>query len=101
MILEKQTFVKLLTYAILGFGFYYAIVFFGILGNSFLFKLVALTFFLVTIPLPSALMNNKKLFPELTKRGKYALAFISTLLIFHHFLLSFIVVLLMPDHGIG
>jgi len=101
MVLEQRTFLKLLTYAAIGFVFYYAIAYFGVLGNSIPFKILAVTFFLVTIPLPSALLNSKQLFPELTKRTKRALTFIALLLIFHHFLLSFVVVLLMPGNSVG
>lgn len=101
MVLEQRTFLKLLTYAIIGFVFYYAIAYFGVNGNSFLFNIIAITFFLVTIPLPSALRKNKQLFPELSKRAKKALIFIALLLIIHHFLLSFIVILLMPGRSVG
>lgn len=101
MVLEQRTFLQLLAYASLGFIFYYAIAFFGVLGTSIPLKILAVTFFIVTIPLPSALMNSKHLFPELTKRTKRALSFAALLLILHHFMLSFVVVLLMPANGAG
>lgn len=101
MILERDTFVKLLAYALLGFAFYYAGIYFELFESSLLFKVLAISFFLVTIPLPSALLNNKKMFPELRRRGKRILAFGAVLLIFHHFLISFVVVLLMQGNGIS
>ncbi len=100
MVIEKQTFIRFLLYAIVGFAFYYASIFLGLFSNSFIFKALAVTFFLATIPLPSALLNNKKLFPELKKSGKRLFAFAALLLIFHHFLLSFVVVMLMPGSGV-
>jgi len=96
MLLERHTFLRFLIYALVGFAFYYAAIYQGLFNNSFIVKILAVTFFLVTIPLPSALLNNKRLFPELKKSGKRLLAFGALLLIFHHFLLSFVVVMLMP-----
>lgn len=101
MILERNTFVKFLAYALVGFLFYYAGIYFGLFESSMFFKIMAVTFFLVTLPLPSAVMNNRKLFPELKKSAKRVLAFGAILLIFHHFLLSFVVVLLMQGNGVS
>ena len=100
MILERTTFLKFMTYALLGFVFYYASIFLGLFGNSIIIKILAVTFLLVTIPLPTALMNSR-MFPEIKRSGKLLLAFGAVLLIFHHFLLSFIVVLLIPGNSIG
>ena len=101
MALEQRTFLQLLAYASIGFIFYYAVAFFGVIGNTIPSKILAVTFLLVTIPLPSALLNSKHLFPELTKRTKRAMTFAALLLILHHFMLSFVVVLLMPGNGAG
>jgi hypothetical protein len=98
MILERQAFLRFVLYAVVGFAFYYSSIYLGLFSNSLIFKVLAVTFFLVTIPLPSALLNNKQLFPDLKKSGKRLMAFAALVLIFHHFLLSFVVVLLMPGN---
>lgn len=93
MVAEARTFIRLGLLSFLGFGFYYAHLFFGVLSNEVMFKALAITFLLATIPLPIIAMNNKKLFPELPKKGKTALTWISALFLFHHFLMTFIFVM--------
>lgn len=93
MIAETRIFIRLGLLSFLGFGFYYAHLFFGIFDNGLAFKALAVTFLLATVPLPIIAMNNKKLFPELNKSGKNVLTFVSVLLLFHHFLMTFIFVM--------
>ena len=83
-----------------GFVFYYAHLFFGVLNNAFLFKALAVTFLLATVPLPIIAVNNKKLFPELTSGGKTLLTLVSILLLFHHFLMTFVFVLFLQGEGV-
>lgn len=93
MLFEARLFVRLGLLSFVGFGFYYAHLFFGIMANAFLFKALAVTFLLAAIPLPIIAVNNKKLFPELRGSGKAMLTFGSILLLMHHFLMTFIFVL--------
>ena len=100
MVTEARLFVRLGLLSFLGFLFYYAHLFFGLMDNVVLFKTLAITFLLATVPLPIIAMNNKKLFPELSKNGKTILAFASALLLFHHFLMTFIFVLFLQDQAV-
>lgn len=93
MVAEARTFVRLGLLSFLGFVFYYAHLFFGLLDNVVLFKLLAVTFLLATVPLPIIAVNNKRLFPELNDSGKTVLMVASALLLLHHFLMTFIFVL--------
>ena len=65
MVAEARLFVRLGLLSFLGFVFYYAHLFFGLLDNVVVFKALAITFLLATVPLPIIAVNNKKLFPEL------------------------------------
>lgn len=96
---EARLFLKLGLLSFLGFVFYYAHLFFGLLDNVVLFKTLAVTFLLATVPLPIIAVNNKKLFPELSKNGKAVLALVSALLLFHHFIMTFIFVLFLQGEG--
>lgn len=93
MVTEARLFVRLGLLSFLGFVFYYAHLFFGFLDNVVVFKALAITFLLATIPLPIIVVNNKKLFPELNSNGKTVLTVAMALLLFHHFLMTFIFVL--------
>jgi hypothetical protein len=93
MVAEARLFIRLGLLSFVGFVFYYAHLFFGLLENVLMFRVLAITFLLATIPLPIIAMNNKKLFPELTPSGKKLLSFVSALLLFHHFLMTFIFVM--------
>ena len=93
MVAEARLFVRLGLLSFLGFVFYYAHLFFGLLDNVLLFKTLAITFLLATVPLPIIAINNRKLFPELNSSGKTVLAVASALLLLHHFLMTFIFVL--------
>lgn len=93
MVAEARLFIRLGTLSFLGFGFYYAHLFFGLLSDELIFKALAITFLLVTIPLPIIVMNNKKLFPALPKSGTTLLTWISAMLLFHHFLMTFVFVM--------
>ncbi|MBL7950421.1 MAG: hypothetical protein JNM62_01770 [Flavobacteriales bacterium] len=93
MVTEARLFVRLGLLSFAGFVFYYAHLFFGLLDNVVLFKALAVTFLLATIPLPIIVVNNKKLFPELNSSGKTVLTVATALLVFHHFIMTFIFVL--------
>lgn len=93
MVAEARIFVRLGVLSALGFIFYYSHLFFGLLNNVVIFKALAVTFLLATVPLPFIAMNNKKLFPELTKSGKTILTLVTAILLFHHFLMTFIFVM--------
>lgn len=93
MVAEARLFIRLGLLSFIGFAFYYAQVLFGILDYDLAFKSLAITFLLATVPLPIIAMNNKKMFPELTKSGKNVLTIVSVLLLFHHFLMTFIFVM--------
>lgn len=93
MVAEARLFIRLMVLSFLGFIFYYAHLYFGLLDNAILFKLLAVTFLLATVPLPIILMNNKKLFPELPSSGKAFLTLATVLLLLHHFMMTFIFVL--------
>lgn len=97
MVTETRLFVRLGLLSFAGFVFYYAHLFFGLLNNVVLFKALAITFLLATIPLPIIAVNNKKLFPELNSNGKMVLTVASALLLFHHFLMTFIFVLFLKE----
>jgi hypothetical protein len=93
MVTEARLFVRLGILSFIGFVFYYAHLFFGLLDDAMLFKTLAITFLLATIPLPIIAVNNSKLFPDLTRRGKMILKLVTALLLFHHFLMTFIFVM--------
>lgn len=99
MVAEARLFVRLGLLSFVGFVFYYAHLFFGVLDNVLMFKALAITFLLATIPLPIIAVNNKKLFPELTSNGKTVLTLATTLLLFHHFLMTFIFVLFLKGES--
>lgn len=90
MAAQARLFIRLGLLSTLGFAFYYAHLFFGLMNNVAVFKTLAVTFLLATIPLPVIAMNNKKLFPELTPGGRMMLRLACTLLLCHHFMMTFI-----------
>lgn len=100
MLAEARLFVRLGLLSFIGFVFYYAHLFFGLLNNVVLFKTLAITFLLATVPLPVIAMNNKKLFPELSPSGKTVLTLASAMLLFHHFLMTFIFVMFLKDEAV-
>lgn len=100
MVTEARLFVRLGLLSFLGFLFYYAHLFFGLLDNVVLFKTLAITFLLATVPLPIIAMNNKKLFPELSSSGKTVLTIVTGLLLLHHFLMTFIFVLFLKGEAV-
>jgi hypothetical protein len=100
MVAEARLFVRLMLLSFIGFAFYYAHLFFGLLDNVVLFKTLAITFLLATVPLPIIAVNNRKLFPELTTGGKRILTLATVLLLFHHFLMTFIFVLFLKGEQV-
>lgn len=99
MVAEARIFLRLGLLSTLGFVFYYAQVFFGFLDNVVVFKTLAITFLLATVPLPIIAMNNKKLFPELTSGGKTILTLVTAMLLLHHFLMTFVFVMFLRGEG--
>jgi hypothetical protein len=97
MLAEARLFVRLGVLSCLGLGFYYAHLFFGMFGNAFLFKALAVSFLLATVPLPIIAVNNKKLFPALHRGGKTVLAMATVLMLMHHFLMTFIFVMFLQE----
>lgn len=93
MLSETRLFLRLGALSTLGLVFYYAHLFFGLLQNVVLFKALAITFLLATIPLPIIAMNSKQLFPELSPGGQRVLQLATAILLFHHFLMTFIFVM--------
>lgn len=100
MVAEARLFLRLGLLSFLGLIFYYAHLFLGILDNAFLFKALAITFLLATIPLPIIAVNNKKLFPELRGQSRQFLTLAAVLLLFHHFLMTFIFVLFLKAENV-
>lgn len=100
MVTEARLFVRLGLLSFLGFLFYYAHLFFGLMDNVVLFKTLAITFLLATVPLPIIVMNNKKLFPELSSSGKTVLTIVTGLLLLHHFLMTFIFVMFLKGEAV-
>ena len=97
MVATVRTFIKLLYLSAAGIVFYYSHLFFGLFTNVFLFKALAVMFLLVTLPLPVMAFNNKKLFPMLTGAGKKMLNWALVLLFVHHFLMTFIFVMILKE----
>ena len=100
MVAEARLFLRLGILSTVGFIFYYAHLFFGLLDNVVLFKTLAITFLLATVPLPIIAMNSKKLFPELTRSGKNILTLVTAILLFHHFLMTFIFVMFLKGEAV-
>jgi hypothetical protein len=97
MVAEARLFLRLALLSCLGLLFYYGHLFLGILNNAYVFKALAITFLLATVPLPIILVNNKKLFPELRSQSRQFLTLAAVLLLFHHFLMTFVFVLFLQE----
>ena len=97
MLTDSRTFIRLGLLSILGLAFYYAHLFLGIFGNAVLFKMMAVSFLMATVPLPIIAVTNRKLFPALEKRTKHLLAMGTLLLLIHHFMMTFIFVMFLPE----
>lgn len=97
MVAEARTFIRLVYLSFAGIAFYYVHLFFGLFGNVFLFKALAVVFFLVSVPLPIIAFNNKKLFPELGGAGKAMLNWAAMILFMHNFLMTFIFVMFLKE----
>jgi len=89
---EARLFVRLGLLSLMGFAFYHGHLFLRLLDNAFLFKALAVVFLLATLPLPLIAMNGRKLFPTMGRAARRALALASVLLLFHHFLMTFVLV---------
>jgi len=97
MIAQTRTFIRLGLISIVGLAFYYAHLFLGMVGNAWMFKALAVCFLVATVPLPIIAVGNRKLFPALETRTKHLLAMGALLLLVHHFLMTFIFVMFLPE----
>ncbi|MBZ0207125.1 MAG: hypothetical protein K8H89_12430 [Flavobacteriales bacterium] len=97
MLTETRTFVRLGLLSIVGLAFYYGHLFLGMVGSAWLFKALAVSFLVATVPLPIIAVNNRRLFPALEKRTKHLVAMGAMLLLMHHFLMTFIFVMFLPE----
>jgi hypothetical protein len=97
MVAEARLFMRLVALSFAGLAFYYAHLFLGLFDNEFLFKALAVTFLVATLPLPIIAFNNKKLFPEIKGNGKKLLNWATILLFMHHFLMTFIFVMFLRE----
>ena len=100
MLTETRTFIRLGLLSMLGLAFYYAHLFLGMVGNALLFRILAIIFLVATVPLPIIAVNNKKLFPALEKRTNQLLAMGTLLMLVHHFLMTFIFVMFLPEGAV-
>lgn len=99
MVAEARIFLRLGLLSFAGLMFYYAHLFLDMFDNAFLYKALAVTFLMVTLPLPIIAFNNKKLFPEIRGTGKMVLNWAAVLLFMHHFLMTFIFVMFLKERG--
>ncbi len=99
MVAEARIFLRLGLLSFAGLMFYYAHLFLDLFDNAFLFKALAITFLVITLPLPIIAFNNKKLFPEINGTGKLMLNWATLLLFVHHFLMTFIFVMILKERG--
>ncbi len=97
MLTQSRTFLQLGLISLTGIGYYYAHLFLGMVGNAWLFKVLAVGFLLATVPLPIIAVNNRKLFPSLEKWMKKLLVLAALLLLVHHFLMTFLFVMFLPE----
>jgi hypothetical protein len=97
MVAETRLFIRFGLMSFAGLLFYYLHLYFGLFSNALLFKALAVMFLLSTVPLPIIAVNNKKLFPQLGWRGKQVLMLASVLLLVHHFMMTFVFVMFLPD----
>lgn len=99
MIADTRLFLRLGAVACIGILFYHAHLFLGLFDEPITLKLVAVLFLLSAVPLPIIMLNNRKLFPQLRKSGKAILTMASLALLMHHFLMTFIFVLILKNDG--
>ncbi|MBL7964702.1 MAG: hypothetical protein JNM31_12765 [Flavobacteriales bacterium] len=99
MIAETRSFVRLGLLAFIGFGFYYAHLLLGFVGNQVLAAALAVSFLLCALPLPIIAMGNRKLFAELGSGGKAILNAATILTLLHHFLLTFLFLMFVGRTG--
>ena len=100
MIAETRIFIRLGLLSLFGLAFYYGHLFLGMVGNAWLFKALALCFLVATVPLPIIAVSSRKMFPALEKRSKQLLVLGAMFLLMHHFLMTFIFVMFLPEDPI-
>lgn len=92
---EVRLFHRLALLALLGFAFYYAQLLFGYFQSPLALKSLAILFLLVALPLPVIALNNRKVFPNVRGAQKTVLNIGVVLLLCHHFLMTFVFVMIM------
>lgn len=95
MVADARLFLKLGFLSFLGLAFYHGQLFFGLLDDAFLLRVMAVAFLLLSLPLPLIAFNNNKLFPALRGVRKEALNWATILLCMHHFLMTFVFVMIL------
>lgn len=99
MIAETRLFIRLGVVACFGILFYHAHLFLGLFKEPIILNSIAVMFLLSAVPLPIIMLNNRKLFPQLRRSGKTILTMASLALLMHHFLMTFIFVLILGNDG--
>lgn len=97
MVAQTRTFIRLGLLSMAGLVFYYAHLFLGMVGSAWMFKALAVLFLLTAVPLPIIAISNRKLFPALEKGTKRLLVAGALLIVVHHFLMTFIFVMFLPE----
>lgn len=100
MIAETRTFIRLGLLSVVGLAFYYGHLFLGMVGHAWVFKALAVGFLAATVPLPIIAVSNRKMFPALEKRSKQLVVLACMLLLAHHFLMTFIFVMFLPEEQV-
>jgi len=98
MAVETRSFFQLALFSLVGLLFYYSGLFIGEMGDSLLFKAVAVLFLLGTIPLPFMAYYRKSLATDLGNGMRYLIVFGAMALMVHHFLLTYIIVMFSGKH---
>lgn len=97
MVATPRVFLRFGMVSVVGLGFYYAHLFLGMVGDAWMFKALAVCFLVATVPLPIIAVNNKKLFPALERSFQHLLVMGTLLIFMHHFLMTFIFVMFLPE----
>ena len=93
MAIELRAFFQIALISILGLLFYYSNLFLGTMNGSIMVKVVAVLILLITIPLPILAVHNKNMFKGTHRGLRHLIVLASMGLLFHHALLTFVIVL--------
>lgn len=97
MIATPRSFLRFGMVSLVGLAFYYAHLFLGMVGDAWMFRALAVCFLVATVPLPIIAVNNRRLFPSLERPLQHLLVMGTLLLFMHHFLMTFIFVMFLPE----